>query len=139
MRTVVSYALVMPAVGAVHLLTAAVFFTSAETEDGNGGNAAEILRRSLRTWNPHVRQSPAIRQNGFAHGHERRFRQDVQGTFRAFLSIEAIVGPSDNLRLNRWTRKRIKRSRVLVIPIASGDAAVISLPAGDLAQSAAAI
>ena len=74
MRTTIGQALRIPATGAIHPLAAAIFFTSAETDNDNRAGAAEILGRVLGSWNPNVRFAPAIRQNGVAPGHERRFR-----------------------------------------------------------------
>jgi hypothetical protein len=114
LRTDVVQALGIPATDAVHLLTTAIFFMRTETDNDSRANAAEILGRVLWTWNPHVRGAFAIRQDGAAPGHERRSRQNVQGFFSASLRIEAIIGHSDDMHLNRWTKDLSREAYNLV-------------------------
>jgi len=103
LRTLVGHTLVISTTGAIHLLTPAIFFVPAETDDRNHGTAAETLGRVPWTWNPHARFAATIRQNGVAPRDERCSRQDVQSSLSALLGIESIVGLPDNMRLDlRW-------------------------------------
>jgi hypothetical protein len=102
--TFVGHALVILAIAAIHMLTAAIFLLFTETDDDDRGTTTEIPWRFLWPRNPCVHYALAICQNNTGSGHKGCSGQYVQVCLSAFLSIDTIVGPADDMRLNRWTK-----------------------------------